>query len=354
MARRRKRLDPAAFALPAEGIRAGFYTDAYFQHTRRVLQCDGRSPQVLMQVSGKSGGLVAGLDEAIAILKAGCDDWSALAVHALYDGDRFDPWDTVMTIEGPYDQFGHLETVFLGSIVRRSRICTNARAVVEAARPKPVYFFGARHDHFLMQAGDGHAAHLGGAQSVSTDAGASLFGGRGMGTVPHALIAAYGGDTARAVRQMAACLDAATPIVALVDYANDVVTTSLECARALEGRLWGVRLDTSENLVDRSVVPLMGSFRPTGVNPAMVWNVRNALDAEGYGEVKIVVSGGFSPPRIRAFEEEGTPVDAYGVGASIVNAGSVDFTADIVMVDGAPESKVGRELRPNPRLERVR
>lgn len=354
MPRRRKRLEPALFALPVERIRSGFYTDQYFERTREVLQCDHRSPQVTMQVTGKSGGWLAGVDEALAILKQCSDDWGALSVHALYDGDRFDPWETVMTIEGPYDQFAHLETLFLGSIVRRSRICTNAKAVVDAARPKPVYYFGARHDHFLMQPGDGWAAHCAGVQSVSTDAGASYFGAQGTGTVPHALIAAYEGDTAHAVKQMANCLGPEIPIIALVDYHNDVVTTSLECARALEGRLWGVRLDTSENLVDASVIPQMGSFKPTGVNPVMVWNVRNALDAEGFGEVKIVVSGGFSPARIRAFEEEGTPVDAYGVGASIVEQGKVDFTADIVMVDGKPESKVGRELRPNPRLERVR
>ena len=354
MPRRRKRLDPSVFALPAERLRSGFYTDQYFERTREVLKCDGRSPEVTMQVTGKSGGLLSGVDEAIAILRAGCDDWSALAVHALFEGDRFEPWETVMTIEGPYDQFAHLETLYLGSIVRRSRIATNARAVVEAARPKPVFFFGARHDHFLMQPGDGYAAWCGGVQAVSTDAGASLYGGKGSGTVPHALIAAYDGDTARAVRQMADCLPADTQIIALVDYENDVTRTSLECARALAGRLWGVRLDTSENLVDRSVIPQMGSFRPNGVNPALVWNVRNALDAEGFGEVKIVVSGGFSPARIRAFVEEGTPVDAYGVGASIVEQGTVDFTADIVMVNGRPESKVGRELRPNPRLERVR
>ena len=92
--------------------------------------------------------------------------------------------------------------------------------------------------------------------------------------------------------------------------------TSLAVARALEDRLWGVRLDTSEFMVDRSVIPQMGAFRPTGVNPPLVWNVRNALDAEGFGDVKIVVSGGFDVARIRAFEEDGVPVDAYGVGAS--------------------------------------
>jgi nicotinate phosphoribosyltransferase len=141
-------------------------------------------------------------------------------------------------------------------------------------------------------------------------------------------------------------------LVALVDYDNDSVKTALDVARALEGRLWGVRLDTAENMVDKSLFSQMGPFKPTGVNPQLVWNVRNALDADGYGEVKIVVSGGFDVDRIEQFEAEGVPADVYGVGAALYE-GRYDFTADIVMVDGKPHSKAGRALNENPRLVKV-
>ena len=353
MPRRRKRLDPALFRLPVEEIRQGFYTDKYFERTRELLRADSHSPRVLMQVTGKSPGYLSGIDEAIAILKLCAEDWTSLTVSALYEGDEFEAWDTVMTIEGPYECFAHLETLYLGVLGRRTRICTNTRRLVEAARPKPVLFFGARQDFWGAQAGDGYAAHAGGATSVSTDAQASLFGGSGIGTVPHSLIAAYGGDTVRASRAFATHVTG-VDLIALVDYENDCVRTSLEVARALEGRLWGVRLDTSENLVDKSVIPQMGAFKPTGVNPPLVWNVRNALDAEGFGEVKIVVSGGLNATRVRAFEEEKAPVDVYAVGTSIVHDGRFDFTSDIVVVDGESQSKVGRELRPNPKLDRVK
>jgi nicotinate phosphoribosyltransferase len=342
------------FQLPVEQIRQGFYTDRYFERARAVLQADGHSPRVLMQVSGKTPGFIAGIDEAIAILKLGTDDFSALTVHALYEGEQYEAWDTVMTIEGPYERFAHLETLYLGSVARRTRICTNTRLLVEAARPKPVLFFGARQDHWGAQPGDGYAAFVGGAQSVSTDAQASLFGARGVGTVPHALIAAYDGDTVRATRAFAAHAEPGVDIIALVDYENDCVRTSLDVARALEGRLWGVRLDTSENLVDRSVIPQMGTFKPAGVNPQLAWNVREALDAEGFGEVKIVVSGGLSVPRIRYFEEEKAPVDIYAIGSAIVSEGKYDFTADIVRVNGNAQSKVGRDYKPNPKLDKVR
>ncbi|MBI2614533.1 MAG: quinolinate phosphoribosyl transferase, partial [Gemmatimonadetes bacterium] len=135
---------------------------------------------------------------------------------------------------------------------------------------------------------------------------------------------------------------------------NDSVGTSLAVARALGPRLYGVRLDTSETMVDQSIIPQMGHFHPAGVNPQLVLNVRRALDREGFRHVKIVVSGGFDVEKIRHFEELGVPVDAYGVGSSLFRGGGrFDFTADVVKVEGEPCAKTGREYRENPRLERV-
>ena len=345
----RQRLDPAVFHLPVERMREGYYSDKYFVRARDILKADRHAPRVTMQVFGKAHAYLGGMDEAIAILKSCADDWSALEVRALYDGDAIAPWETVMTIDGPYDGFAHLETLYLGVLARRTRVGTNTRRVVDAAKPKTVLFFPARHDHWLVQTGDGYAAHVAGAIGVSTDAQASWWGSSGIGTVPHALIAAYDGDTVIATQKFASYMDSAVQIITLVDYSNDCVRTSLDVARALGRRLWGVRLDTSENMVDQSILPEMGSFAPTGVNPQLVWNVRRALDREGFGSVRIVVSGGFTVEKIRAFEEAGVPVDSYGVGSSLFN-GQYDFTADIVRVNGRPQHKVGREERPNARL----
>ena len=356
MPRRRKRLDASLFDLPVERIRAGYFSDKYLDRVGEALRAAGRSPRVVVQVASAIGGHVAGVDEAVAILKVGAADWSQLEVNALYEGDRFDPWETVLTIEGPYDAFAHLETLYVGVLDRRTRVCSSVRAAVEAARPKPVFFLGARHDHHVMQPGDGYSALVAGAQGVSTEAhGAFWSSPKVVGGPPHALIAALAGDTALATKHFAEAVGPGVDIVALVDYGNDAVGTSLAVARALEGRLWAVRLDTPETLVDASVQPMMGRFQPTGVNPQLVWNVRNALDAEGFGDVKIVASGGFTAARVRAFEDEGVPVDAYGVGGTAVLAGRrYDFAADVVLVDGVPRARVGREQRPNPRLERVK
>src|SRR3954464_5658974 len=122
--RRRKRIEPAAFNLPVDQIKAGFFTDAYFVRAREIVSNDRRSPIVLMQFTGKNGAWLGGIDESIAILKLCVDDWSALTVNALYEGDGYDDWETVLTIEGPYTAFGHLETLCLGALGRRTRICT--------------------------------------------------------------------------------------------------------------------------------------------------------------------------------------------------------------------------------------
>ena len=357
----RERLAPEVFRLPVERIREGYYSDAYFTYTRKLLELEDRHPRVLMQVFQRKASVLGGIDEAVAILKqcagrpgpGGWEDgWSELEVHALHEGDEISPWETVMTIEGDYSLFAPLETVYLGSLARRTLIMSNVREVVEAAHGKPILYFPARHDHWLVQTGDGWSAHIGGSIGVSTDAQASWWGGRGIGTVPHGLIAAFGGDTVQAAASFAEAYADEMNVTVLVDYDNDSVQTALAVAEALGERLWGVRLDTPGTLVDRALWTEMGEFDPTGVSVRLVERVREALDGAGHGRVKIVASGGFDAARIREFEALGAPVDSYGVGSSLVR-GSNDFTADIVQVEGRPCAKVGRRLHPNPRLEAV-
>src|SRR5579864_1513414 len=338
-------------------MRAGYYTDAYFNHSRAALLADGRHPRVVMQVFQKREAYLGGVDEAIAILKLCSDDWDALTVHALYDGDPVAPYETVLTIEGDYTLFAHLETLYLGVLARRTLITTNVVRVLEAANGKPIIFMPARHDHHRVQTGDGYAAHVAGLivgapVGVTTDEQASWWGGKGVGTVPHSLIASYGGNSALAATKFAEFAPPDTNVTVLVDYENDSVETALEVARALGPRLWGVRLDTSESLVDRSLWGELGDFKPTGVNERLVWKVRNALDEHGYDRLRIVVSGGFNVEKISYFEDKGVPVDAYGVGSSLIR-GANDFTADVVLTDGRPSAKAGRWFRPNARLELV-
>jgi nicotinate phosphoribosyltransferase len=399
------RLSAWVFDLPVAELRAGYRAGVYFDRTRRILAAEGADTSVTMQVFQRGDGVVAcGIDEALAILALGAgaavdqdavDEAFAaylrarnrarrarlrggqayldavraqvetevtldrlwrpagadLEVRALRDGDVVDAWEPVVEITGPYRLFAHLESVYLGVLARRSLVASNVGRVVAAANGKPVVFFADRFDHWATQGGDGYAAFVGGAQGVATDAQAAWWGERGLGTTPHSLIATFAGDTVAAMRAFARHIPD-VPLVALVDFDNDCVGTSLACAREFGARLWGVRLDTANNMVDRSLWQQMGDFPPTGVNPRLVRNVRRALDAEGFGHVRIICSGGFTAERITAFEGEGVPVDSYGVGSSLLK-GSGDYTADVVLREGRPCAKVGRRHRPSTRLGAV-
>src|SRR4051812_50115610 len=187
----RERLGSEVFRLPVERIRDGYYSDAYFNHAKTLLEQEGRHPRVVMQVFQKRRSVLGGVDEAIAVLRecsgrrrddgSWSDGWHELEVHALYEGDEISPYEAVMTIEGDYSLFAHLETVYLGCMARRSLVMRNVTEVVGAANGKPVWDFPARHDHWLVQTGDGGGAPLARGVGGSTDAPAAGWGGGGGG-----------------------------------------------------------------------------------------------------------------------------------------------------------------------------
>ena len=328
-------------------------------HARRRCCEDGRRPQVVMQVFQKKDAYLGGMDEAIAILKLCADDWDALTVHALYDGDLITPYETVLTIEGDYTTFAHLETVYLGTLARRTLITTNVVHVLEAANGKPIIFMPARHDHHRVQTGDGYAAYVAGQVvgapiGVTTDEQASWWGGSGLGTVPHALIAAYGGDTVAAAKHFADWAPDDMNVTVLVDFENDSVRTALDVARALGPRLWGVRLDTSE--VARRPLALGGARRlpadrrQSATRPQ---GARRARRVRASTRCKIVVSGGFTrrqDPRVRGERRARRRVRRRLVADPRLERLHRRHRASPT---GVPSAKFGRGMRPNPRLERV-
>lgn len=345
------RLSSKAFSFPVRPIRSGWYSDKYFVRSRFLLEKENRHPEVVMQVFCKKESLLCGIEEAVACLRKGSPSPRRFRVYALKEGSLIQPWETVMHLVGDYTSFVHLETLYLGILTRRTSVATAVRRVVEACKRKPVLFFSARFDHYLNQPGDGYAAKLGGASGVSTDANTAWLGTEeAFGTIPHGLIAAFGGDTVKASLAFDRHIPPSIRRIVLVDFENDCVKTSLEVARALGKRLWGVRLDTSREIRDRSVKGR--GPESYGVSPELVWNVRRALDRGGFRWVQIIVSGGFNIERITEFVRKKVPFDAVGIGSALYHE-RIEFTADIVKVNGKPCAKVGRAYRPNPRLKRV-
>jgi len=443
-----KRLGSDVFKLDVERMRRGWYSDRYFVNIQRILArfseeglCySGSDPfnlppdaeprgacvgdiEVEMQwfTRRKPWALVCGVDKALAMLREatgqfdGNGAWRSTAdrlqVWAVQDGDTA-PYDgdptrvcPVLRVRGRYRDFAILETPTLGALTRSSRVATNVYTILEAAAGKPVLFFPARFDAHEIQAMDGYAYHIAVKRHaedhphnatdsrVSTDAQGDWWGGAGGGTVAHAAIAAFFGDTAAAMVAFAESLDPSIPRIALVDFRNDCVRDTLMTMDALWPKwleakmagdeaaakryaLEGVRPDTSGSLRGVSVPETGDPKQDNGVNPRLVWNLRRAIDGAwtrwtvppGWEEaareycrrVGIIVTGGFSPDKIRRFESEGVPVDAYGVGSwCFRNDGetNTDFTADIVRVKLNGEwvrmAKVGRAPADNPDLEPV-
>ena len=287
----RERLGADVFRLPVERIRDGYYSDAYFNHAKRLLEEQGRHPHVVMQVFQKERSVLGGVDEAIAVLRE-CSGrrapdgnwilgWDELEVRALHEGEEVAPYETVMTIAGDYSLFAHLETVYLGTMARRSLIMRNVVEVVAAANGKPIWYFPARHDHWLVQTGDGYAAHIAGAIGVSTDAQASWWGGRGMGTVPHALIAAFGGDTVAAAEAFAGKYADEMNVTVLVDFENDSVKTALQVAEALGPRAVGRAAGHLGEARRPRPAGRDGRVQAHRRAPQLVRKVRAALDEAG-------------------------------------------------------------------------
>ncbi len=440
-----QRLTNTVFKLDVERMRKGWYSDKYFTNiaymlaelSQRGYTYQGHDPRLPAGISpeGVQNGdievemqwftrrpgktVVVGIDKALTMLRL-CtgyfsgdtfiDTADQLQVWAVQDGHVVssdgDPLHVqpVMRVRGRYRDFAILETPTLGVLTRGSRVATNVYETLVAAHSKPVLFFPARFDAHEVQAADGYAYNIAVQRFnmdyastlgpfVSTDAQGDWWGGAGGGTVAHAAIAAFLGDTAEAMRAFAEVLPVSIPRIALVDFNNDSVADSLAVCKVMfdqfralteagkveeaeRYRLYGVRLDTSGSLRDRSVPPLGDPLLDLGVNPRLVFLVRQGLDnawtawdlnaewrerAREYCQaVKIVVSGGFRPEKIRRFEKLQVPADIYAVGSFLFsNDGPTvtDFTADVVRIKVQGEwidmAKVGRRSQENPQLERV-
>lgn len=427
-----QRMTQAPYGFDMDGIRRGIYADKYFENIRQILTAlaanserySGDNPRGLpvdvanldvgnivveAQVFNrrKPRALIAGIDAVLWMLRHGTgyfdgeqfvETWQNLDVTAVHDGVwthySGDPMnvETVLEVRGRYRDFAVLETTLLGVLSRASRIATNVYNLMLNMSGKPLLFFPARFDMPSVQAVDGYAYWLAVQRInadmgtdlkpfISTDAQGQWWGGKGGGTIPHALIAAFLADTTAAMDAFARYIPAGVPRIVLADFENDTVKAALDTLRlywsqyvkALEAEdadaqarwtLNGVRLDTGGTLVDKSLQP----DGKTGVNEDLVWAVRRALDsaweawdvpdelqatAQAYCKnVGITVSGGFNKEKIDRFEAAGVPVSAYGVGSSLFSNESqlgtnTDFTMDVVriQVDGEwfPIAKVGRQ-----------
>ena len=329
-------------ARPSWEILSGDSADVYFARAERILEREGLDPVVTMEVFARQNAVLCGIDEAKNLLghvlaEVNLDE---TVVESLDDGDEIGPKEVVLRIAGRYRAFGLYETAILGMLAQSTGWATAAREVVQAAAPDPVISFGARHVHPDIVDVLDYAAIVGGCVGASTPAGARLAGLAPTGTMPHSLVLIFG-DTVEAALAFDREMAPDVPRIVLVDTFKDEAEEALRVATALGDRLYGIRLDTP---AERG-----------RVTADLVKEVRTRLDQAGHRHLKIVVSGGLTPDRIRYFKEAAAPVDSFAVGSFISGATPIDFTGDLKEIEGRPIAKRGRipGRTDSPRLRRV-
>lgn len=334
----------------------GYYSANYFIKTRKIVLEHLQGHIAKMQFFQRSDDVMAcGLDECIALLQEFSSNPEDLEIEALNDGDIVKSGEPVLKIKGRYEDFGFLESAIDGILSRRSSVATNCYRVLKVTNGKPVLNMGDRQDDPYTQSGDGYASYVAGMRLFSTDAQGAWVGILGGGTMPHALIELCDGDVNKAADYFYETFSG-KPITVLIDYRNNAVWDSVALARHLGDNLGAVRVDTSKALIDHYFDDKMDEYEGKdihGVNIYQIKALREELDKAGYPFVKIVVSSGFDEKKIKFFEDNGAPVDIYGVGTSLLKI-FVGYTGDLVELDGKPQAKEGRSDIPSSRLEKVK
>lgn len=299
-----------------EEIIEGLTTDVYFVRTRDILVKKGIRKKVRMEFHvhnlprGYEWAVYAGLEEALYILKG-----KPVTVYSLPEGTLFKEREPLMIIEGYYDDFAIYETPVLGVLRHYSSIASKAARIKKLARDRRVLFFGLRALHPAIHPMADRAAYIGGVDTVSGVASEKYLGLKPSGTMPHALIIIMGNqlDAWKAFDEV---IENDVPRIMLVDTFFDERIEALMAASFLGEKLYGIRIDTPSSR--------------RGDLKAIVNEVRWTLDIHGYGNVRIVVSGGIGEKEIHELRDI---VDAFGVGTAIANPPSVDISADIVEVE---------------------
>lgn len=308
-----------------DAIQQGKVTDVYFERTRQILESRNIHKTVTAEFVAKSfpdnyeWAVFAGLDEVMELLRE-----LPVEMEAVPEGTLFHPNEPVLTITGDYLDFGVYETAILGYLCQASGIATKAARVRKAAGDRPVVSFGARRMHPAIAPVVERNAYIGGCDGVATVAAAEYLGQEPVGTIPHALVLLMG-DTVEATKAFDEIIDTSVNRISLIDTYSDEKFESLRVADALGDSLFGIRLDTP------------GSRRGNMIQ--IMEEVRWELDIRGFKDVKLFLSGGLDEYSVHRYNSY---ADAYGVGTSVSAAPVIDFSMDIVDIEGEPVAKRGK------------
>ena len=312
-------------AVTDKEIEEGKITDVYFVRTLEVLRKKNVNPVVRAELAAKSfwknrpWGVFAGLEEALSLLET-----LPVKVRSIEEGSIFFAGEPVMEIEGRYQDFCIFETAILGFLCQATGIATQAARFKKLAHGRSIVSFGARRMHPAIAPMIERSAYLGGCDGVAVVKSGEIINQEPMGTIPHALILIMG-STIEALRAYDEVLDPAIKRVVLIDTFQDEKFEAINVAETFGDRLYAVRFDTPRSR--------RGDFF------SIIEEVRWELNLRGFGHVKIFVSGGITEEDMALLNPV---VDAYGIGTALCNSPVVDFSMDIVEIDGVPMAKRGK------------
>lgn len=296
----------------------------------------------------KENAILCGINEALDFLKKNTNT-KKYKIKYLPEGSKIKSLEPVLELEGHYKEFGIFEGVIDGILARSTSIATNAWECIQAAKGKEIIYMGDRADHYINQEIDGHAVEVAGLKKHSTMAGSRMNEDVIFGSIPHVLIQQFDGNLVEAMKAYKETFPDEKELIALVDFSNDVIKDSLSVLKVFKEKLYGVRVDTSKNMIDHMFDNDENRSKYNGVNPEQIKRLRKALDENNGKHVKIIVSSGFNPEKISLFEKENTPVDVYGVGDFILKI-NIGFTCDAVKNNGKEIAKEGRKYSYNSKL----
>ena len=320
-------------------------TSIYFSKTQEIAKKFRTNDIITLQFFQRHNNVkLCGINEVLELLENNTDT-SKYIIRYLPEGSIINNRDVVLELEGHYYEYGIWEGMIDGILARQTSIATNAYRIIKVANGKNIISMADRADHYINQINDAYALKVGGILNHSTLASSNYDPNHTYGSMPHALIQMFEGDTLKACNAYCKAFPN-DPLYALVDFHNDVISDSLLCLKKFGSKLKGVRIDTSKSMIDKMFKEGEAQF---GVTSLQVKKLRQALDQNGGQHVKIIVSSGFDENKIRDFEAENTPVDSYGVGEALLRL-KIHFSADATKINGKKIAKAGREYLNNPQL----
>ncbi len=337
-------------------VKNGDYSAIYLLKTTKIINNNREKKNITVQYFQRDKNIIlCGIKHVLDILKKNIKNFNKLKIKTLSDGDIIQDNEPVIEITGNLEKFVFLEGIIDGILTRESSIATNAFNLLKACKNKELIYMNDRSDYYYTQEWDGYAAYIGGIRNFVTKAQTKFLNPKDIkivGTIPHSLIQFYNGNLIKVLEEYKKNMPN-DKLVALVDYNNDVINDSLKVLKKFNKEIYALRLDTSKNLIDKSLILLKNKYdinELKGINIHLVNLLRKELDKNNFKNVKIIATSGLDIKTINHLEEKNAPIDMYGVGKAFTNF-FVNFTCDSVINNGRKESKIGRKYRKNDKLK---